>query len=59
MFSEYIDLQGKGLVVRLGNIAKTIHIVGRGTLSIDMLGHKVAYADALHMPDLSIILLSS
>jgi hypothetical protein len=34
MFSEYVDLCGKGLVFRLGDKDKTIPIFGRGTLSI-------------------------
>jgi hypothetical protein len=59
MFTDYVDLQGKGLVVKLGNEDKTIPIAGRGTLAIQMQGHQVAYADALHVPDLSIILLLS
>jgi hypothetical protein len=50
---------GKGLVVQLGDEDKTIPIAGRITLSIDLLGHRIAYADALHVPDLSVILLSS
>jgi hypothetical protein len=59
MFIDYVDVRGKGLVVRLGNEAKTIPIVGRGTLCINLMGHSVAYAHALHVPDLSVILLSS
>jgi hypothetical protein len=59
MFSEYVGLRGKGLVVHLGDEDKTIPIAGRGTLSIEMLGHKIAYANALHVPDLFVILLSS
>jgi hypothetical protein len=59
MFVEYTDLQGHGLVVRLGDEEKMIPIVGRGTLCINILGHHVAYADALHVPDLSVILLPS
>jgi hypothetical protein len=42
MFSEYVDLRGQGLVVRLGDEDKTIPIAGQGTLSINMLGHKIA-----------------
>jgi hypothetical protein len=46
-------------VVRLGDENKTIPIDGRGTLCINVLGHAVAYANALHVPDLSAILLST
>jgi hypothetical protein len=59
MFVDYIDTRGPGLVVRLGDEAKTIPIVGRGTLCLTIRGHNITYADALHVPDLSVILLSS
>lgn len=56
MFS---DLRGQGLVVRLGDENQTIPIIGKGTLELNTQGHTVAYAHALHMPDLSVILLQS
>jgi hypothetical protein len=59
MFVDYVDLRGKGLVVRLGDEDKTIPITGRGTLCINLQGHYVAYANALHVPNLTVILLSS
>jgi hypothetical protein len=59
MFTDYTDLRGQGLVVKLGDEAKIIPIAGRGTLAISMHGHTIAYANTLHVPDLSIILLSS
>jgi hypothetical protein len=59
MFSDYVDVRDQGLVVRLGDKNQTIPIAGRGTLKINIQGHHVAYAHALHVPDLSVILLSS
>jgi hypothetical protein len=59
MLSKYVDLRGKGLVVQLGDKDKTVPIAGRGTLSINMLDHKIAYTGAVHVPDLSFTLLSS
>jgi hypothetical protein len=57
MFSEYVELCDKGIVVCLGDEDKIIPIAGRGNLSINMLGHTIAYVDALHIPNLSVILL--
>jgi hypothetical protein len=59
MFLDYTDLSCQGLVVRLGNEDKTIPILGHGTMCLNILGHNIAYAKALHVPDLSVILLSS
>jgi hypothetical protein len=42
MFLDYTDVRGQGLVVRLGDEDQTIPIAGRGTLCLDILGHKVA-----------------
>jgi hypothetical protein len=58
MFIDYVDLQGHKRVVQLGDENKTIPIYGRSTLCINVLGHAVAYANVLHVPVLSAILLS-
>jgi hypothetical protein len=57
MFVDYVDISSKGLVVRLGDEDKTIPILGTGTLCLDIMGHNIAYADVLHVPALSAILL--
>jgi hypothetical protein len=59
MFSDYVDLCGQGLVVHLGDKNQTIPITGQGTLELNIQDHMVAYANALHVPKLSVILLSS
>jgi hypothetical protein len=59
MIINYVDLRGHERVVRLGDENKTIPIYGGGTLCINVLGHALAYANALHVPDLSAILLST
>jgi hypothetical protein len=59
MFLDYVDVRGEGLVVRLGDENQTIPIAGRGTLKINIQGHTMAYANALHVPQISMILFSS
>jgi hypothetical protein len=57
MFSDYVDLRRQGLVVRLGDEYQPIPIKGCGTLEINIQGRSIAYAHALHVPDLSVILI--
>jgi hypothetical protein len=59
MFLDYIDIRNDNRYVRLGDESRRILIHGTGTLCMEVDGHRVAYANALYVPQLSAILLSS
>jgi hypothetical protein len=59
MFVDYQDIHLERQYVRLGDENKRILIHGRGTLCMEVDGRKLAYADTLHVPQLSAILLST
>ena len=59
IFIDYVDLGDQGRVFRLGEDNKTIPILGRGTMRLNIQGHTIALANTLYVPDLSAILLSS
>jgi hypothetical protein len=59
MFIDYLDIQSENRYVRLGNESRRILIHGTGTLCLEVVGKRVAYANSLYVPQLSAILLSS
>jgi hypothetical protein len=59
MFVDYRDIREECQYVGLGDENKRILIHGRGTLCVEVAGRKIAYADMLHIPQLSAILLSN
>jgi hypothetical protein len=59
MFIDYKDIRHEQHYVRLGDEHKRILIHGRGTMCLQVQGHTIAYADTLHVPELSAILLST
>jgi hypothetical protein len=59
MFVDYSDIWNDNRYVRLGDESRRILIHGTGTLCMEVDGHRVAYANALYVPQLSAILLSS
>jgi hypothetical protein len=59
MFIDYSDIRNDNRYVRLGDESRWILIHGIGTLCMEVDGLRVAYANALYVPQLSAILLSS
>jgi hypothetical protein len=57
MFVDYQDIRHERQYVRLGDEKKRILIHSRGTMCIEVDGRKIAYAETLHIPQLSAILL--
>jgi hypothetical protein len=59
MFIDYQDIRHEDQYVRLGDENKRILVHGRGTMCFALAGKKITYADTLHVPELSAILLST
>jgi hypothetical protein len=59
MFVDYRDIREERQYVRLGDENKRILIHGRGTMVLKVDGRTLAYAHTLHVPQLSVILLST
>ena len=59
MYLDYEDIRSQNRFVQLGDENQRIPIHGIGTMAMSVQGHCIAYADVLHVPDLSAILLSS
>jgi hypothetical protein len=58
-FLDYSDIRSDNRYMRLGDGSRRILIHGTGTLCMEVDGHRVDYANALYVPQLSAILLSS